>query len=60
MNLIDCLRCSKNEIDDCYTCKYAVMYNGKFDHCDTQALERDAAQELEKKQTANKTMEGLK
>jgi len=41
------LRCTKNENDGCRTCAYQVMYNGRFDHCNTEKLEFDAADLIE-------------
>ena len=43
-DLIRALRCTKNENDDCHTCKYQVLHEGLHDYCDRDALENEAAE----------------
>ena len=41
------LRCTKSENKKCATCPYAVLYNGKYDFCETQMLESTSANAIE-------------
>lgn len=45
-DLIRALRCTKNENDDCHTCKYQVLHEGLHDYCDRDALENEAAEAI--------------
>ena len=64
--IVRALRCTKNENENCTTCKYAVpckrtmLGGGWFDYCNSEALESDAADCIERLQAeleASKRME---
>ena len=52
-DLIRALRCTKNENDDCPTCKYQVLCDGQHDYCDQEQLELDAAEALKAQEAEN-------
>ena len=45
-DLIQALRCTKNENADCRSCKYQVLHEGRYDYCDQEQLEIDAAEAI--------------
>ncbi len=52
--IVAALRCTKNENDRCAECKYAVHdFPGRFDYCDAEMLERDAANLIESLSSEN-------
>jgi len=45
--LVAALRCTKNENRGCLSCGYQVLYNGRYDYCDRERMEKDAADLIE-------------
>lgn len=57
-DLIRALRCTKNENDDCPTCKYQVLCEGRYDYCDQEQLEIDAAEAFKALEAENAALRG--
>lgn len=58
-DLIRALRCTKNENNDCQTCKYQMLCEGRYDYCDQEQLELDAAVALKTLEAENVALRDL-